>query len=244
MIEPTTLEKTGRFINQIEKAVDERSIDAVLCDITRPMGLTAIFGGIVPMSTMTASEVRSRVVLQRFPKGWAERYNQRAYVFRDPIVERLHQDHEPFYWKAAYDSSRSASNVSLIRGESAEFGLRGGFVVPIVLLDGSTAAVSFGGADIDLSPSDESVLSFVANYVMGQLLQRRWSSQRARSYVSAREYDCLLWAAEGKTDWEISVILGISNSTVTKHILSARRKLGATTKPHAVALAMRDGIIR
>nr|WP_244613872.1 helix-turn-helix domain-containing protein [Nitrobacter winogradskyi] len=51
--------------------------------------------------------------------------------------------------------------------------------------------------------------------------------------MTPREWDCLLWAGEGKTDWEISVIPGISRSTVTKHIMAARAKLGAV-KAHSL----------
>ncbi|MCV9937367.1 hypothetical protein OIU35_13490 [Boseaceae bacterium BT-24-1] len=42
----------------------------------------------------------------------------------------------------------------------------------------------------------------------------------------------------------MSIILGISKPTVTKHILSAREKLGAVTKAHAIAIALREMIIR
>ncbi|AZO81986.1 MULTISPECIES: helix-turn-helix domain-containing protein [unclassified Bosea (in: a-proteobacteria)] len=72
----------------------------------------------------------------------------------------------------------------------------------------------------------------------------RFNVGRAGRRISARAYDCLLWAAGGKTDWEISIILGISKPTVTKHILSAREKLGAVTKAHAIAIALREMIIR
>jgi LuxR family quorum sensing-dependent transcriptional regulator len=53
-----------------------------------------------------------------------------------------------------------------------------------------------------------------------------------------------LWAGEGKTNWEISAILGISKSTVTKHIMAAREKLGAVSKAHAIATAIRTKLLR
>ena len=165
-------------------------------------------------------------------------------MFRDPIVERLQSDQKPFSWQDAYGSSEDPANVTLIRGEASEFGLRDGFVVPVALLDENVAAVSYGGANPDLSPDDQAVLSFVSNYAIGQLLQRRHSADLARGSVTAREYDCLLWSGEGRTELDISLILGISKSTVTKHILSAREKLGALSKTHAVAIAMRQNILR
>lgn len=53
--------------------------------------------------------------------------------------------------------------------------------------------------------------------------------------LSARERDSLAFVADGKTTWEISVILGISEATVRFHLDNARRKLGAVNRTHAVA---------
>ena len=244
MLTSLPMDKTWRFVRDIDEACDERAIERVLLDVTRPLGIFLIGGGVVPLPEASAREIRKRTLLQCFPDEWAERYNRCGYIFRDPIVERLQRDRAPFTWKDAYSSSAHADNVALIDGEAREFGLRGGFVVPIALLDGALAAISFGGADNAFSPDDQSVLGFVANYAIGAVLQRRCSSRRSRHVLSPREHDCMLWAAEGKTDWEIATIIGISKPTVTKHILSAREKLGAVTKAHAIVLALRQGIIR
>ncbi len=56
--------------------------------------------------------------------------------------------------------------------------------------------------------------------------------------VSAREIDCLRWMAAGKTAWEVSAILGISERTVRFHLNAAREKLQCTTTTQAVAKAV------
>jgi len=56
--------------------------------------------------------------------------------------------------------------------------------------------------------------------------------------VSAREIDCLKWMAAGKTAWEVSAILGISERTVRFHLNAAREKLACTTTTQAVAKAV------
>src|SRR5262245_24315384 len=61
--------------------------------------------------------------------------------------------------------------------------------------------------------------------------------------LSARELDCLKWTAEGKTAWEASVILGISERTVRFHLYAAREKLKCATTTQAVAKAVRDNMI-
>ena len=53
--------------------------------------------------------------------------------------------------------------------------------------------------------------------------------------LTDRERDSLAWVAEGKSDWEIAVILSLAESTVRFHVDNARRKLGAVNRTQAVA---------
>ena len=62
--------------------------------------------------------------------------------------------------------------------------------------------------------------------------------------LSQRENDCLFWACEGKTAWEISQIIGLSQRTVTFHLMNITNKLRANNRQHAVALAIMKGIIK
>lgn len=64
-----------------------------------------------------------------------------------------------------------------------------------------------------------------------------------KSKLGDREKEVLAWIAEGKTAEETATILGISRRTVEWHIQNARRKVQATNIVHAVAMAVRYGII-
>ncbi len=61
-----------------------------------------------------------------------------------------------------------------------------------------------------------------------------------RARLSAREVECLRWTAVGKTTWEISVILKLSEHTVTDYLQSAAAKLNAVNRTQAVAEAIRQ----
>lgn len=58
--------------------------------------------------------------------------------------------------------------------------------------------------------------------------------------LTAREREGIGLVAEGKTDWEIATILGVSPATARFHIDNARCKLGATNRAHAVARFLRS----
>jgi len=238
------LDQTWQFIERVERSTEAGEVEQCLMEIASDYGFSTLFGGVVPSARVSPEEIKSRILFQRFPLEWAGRYNDRGYVFRDPIVHRLQYDRNPFDWQEAYTSCDFPKDVALIQGEASEFGLRVGYVVPVSTLDGQLAAVSFGGCHADIGAEGRAALSFVANYAVGNFLHFKESHKRLLGKVTPRESDCLLWASEGKTDWEISVILGISRSTVTKHIVSARDKLGAVNKPHAIAMALRIKLLR
>jgi LuxR family quorum sensing-dependent transcriptional regulator len=62
--------------------------------------------------------------------------------------------------------------------------------------------------------------------------------------LTAREREVLRWAADGKTSWEVSVILRISERTVKFHLLQASRKLNAVNRTSTVAKALARGLIK
>jgi DNA-binding CsgD family transcriptional regulator len=56
--------------------------------------------------------------------------------------------------------------------------------------------------------------------------------------VTAREAQILSWVRAGMNNQQIGVELGISALTVKNHVQKILRKLGASNRAHAVALAM------
>ena len=67
--------------------------------------------------------------------------------------------------------------------------------------------------------------------------------EQDRPRLTPRERDSLAFVADGKTDWEISVIMGVSEATVRFHVDNARRKLGAVNRAQAVARLSIHGML-
>jgi DNA-binding CsgD family transcriptional regulator len=67
--------------------------------------------------------------------------------------------------------------------------------------------------------------------------------QPERPSLTPRELETLRWTMEGKTAWEVGVLLGISERTVVFHVNNAMHKLGSINKQQAVLKALRLGLI-
>lgn len=62
--------------------------------------------------------------------------------------------------------------------------------------------------------------------------------------LTAREIECLNALADGLDTQGIAQLLKISVPTVSMHLTNVRHKLGAQTREHAVAIAMRNGLVK
>jgi DNA-binding CsgD family transcriptional regulator len=61
--------------------------------------------------------------------------------------------------------------------------------------------------------------------------------------LTPREREVLTQIAAGMTSKEIAAASGTSRNTVRNHRTSIMAKLGAESAPHAVAIAMRRGLV-
>ena len=130
-------------------------------------------------------------------------------------------------------------------GEAAEFGLRDGYTVPLITIEGRQGGVSFAGQRLELAPEHRGMLTLIASYAFGRalLVQDRLSGSDSYRF-SPREVETLQWAAEGKTDWEIGELMGISERGVDSHLRALRGKLGAQNRAQAVAEGLRLKLIQ
>ena len=61
--------------------------------------------------------------------------------------------------------------------------------------------------------------------------------------LTDRQRECVMWAARGKSDWEIARILSISEDTVGEHLRHARERYGVSKRTLVAIHALFDGTI-
>jgi LuxR family quorum sensing-dependent transcriptional regulator len=188
------------------------------------------------------------IMLSGWSETWLERYVSQDYVQIDPVARRLQDATDPFTWSEVVAGRSLAPQARQVMEEAADLGMRDGLCVPLYDLDGRRSVLSMAARTIDLSPADKGVLHLVGMYAQNrirEMIEARGSAPLLpqRPPLSPRERECLQWTAAGKTSWEISTILSLSQSTTDGYIASATRKLGAANRTQAVAEGIRRGLI-
>jgi len=77
----------------------------------------------------------------------------------------------------------------------------------------------------------------------GRASRAEMMAERPAAALSTRERQILHWVREGKTNHAIGAELGISGWTVKNHVQRILAKLGAANRAHAVAMAMKAGLL-
>lgn len=181
---------------------------------------------------------KDRVWGVTWPEGWLKRFADQRYQLVDPLIRHMHLSAEPFRWHEV--RSTAGPDALRVLDEAREFKMHDGFALPIYGADGAMIGVTVAAEHYELDKRDEAALHLAAIYFHAKLARYRAGASTPPKVVrlTPRERECLSWVASGKTDWEISQILSISEQTAHEYVQNAISKLGATTRAQAVAIAM------
>lgn len=197
------------------------------------------------------------VMADDLPDGFLDEFESRC-VTNNPSTQLLVSSTKPFLWSDL--PQRLGSDASGLE-ETAEvarsFGMANGICVPIHHPGGYVGAVGIAGPAKEISKEAAIILQMMAIHFHDRARElsskrekrcskppdKRAKNGRDACALSPRERECVGWVAEGKTDWDIGEILGISQSTAHFHIENAKKKLQVPTRVQLVVKAISRGYI-
>lgn len=128
---------------------------------------------------------------------------------------------------------------------AGEHGITSGITVPVGAPGLSWSFMTFttdATKDLrDLLPTLPSLTYFASCLHVAMARLQGWDEKRPD--LSQRELEVLHWAAVGKSSWEMSMIIGVSERTVNFHLYQAARKLDVKGRRAACARATALGLI-
>jgi DNA-binding CsgD family transcriptional regulator len=187
-------------------------------------------------------------------EGDEARWHEQRIALSSPLLRACRYESEPF-WANADGFRTQQPNPYLDAIDLSNFEkralCRASIVVPIHLPFGQIGVVLIGPTDIsrtDVSAEYEAFADswgacahrFIAGYVK-VMRTRQWLPVDCQ--LTRREVECLRWAAVGKTDKEISLILARSHATVRFHIQNAGEKLDAVNRSQTIFKAAQLGYL-
>ncbi|MDE2183695.1 MAG: LuxR family transcriptional regulator [Alphaproteobacteria bacterium] len=180
-------------------------------------------------------------LISTYPVGWTDHYLNVHYERLDPVIRVAHQRTEPFEWGLGADDFDLSKQQQTFFDEAAEFGIRCGFTIPIKDARGPVAAVTFA-SDVRRPEFQRSiqanarVLQLMAISLHAHARRKLYTDIDIKGvHLTARERECMHWAAQGKSRWETGQILKVSAWTVKFHLDNAKAKLGVRTVTQAIA---------
>lgn len=182
------------------------------------------------------------VMLHNYPAEWVRRFSEYKLYEIDPVLIYAEHSLLPFSWADPVFRARLTDPQLQILKDAEQFGLVGGYTIPI------HQPRSSGAPTASCSVVPESDAPDTQRYFAVQLMAVRLYEAARRELhpqpksvtktpLSPRERECLELAALGKDNWTIGQLLRISEHTVHRHIESAKRRLGVATRVQAILAA-------
>ena len=214
--------------------------DNALMSLAR-FGIDKIIAAVITPNPSQQARIDVTALINNWPSDWVEHYLRREYFLIDPALIRRSGPHNAARWRDVFQGSRDRREQEIIGG-AREHGLGDGVTFTIAAGRGAFATVSFAGENIECADCDLDAIALVAHFAATKAICLLDASA-AQPSLTQRERDVLLWTCEGKTEWEIGAILGISEHSADKYVRSLKAKLAATSKTHMVAKAFRLGLV-
>ena len=226
------------FVTLIEKLA---TCQDVIDHFSRAMGEFGYDSYI--MTALDERDFTQRVMASGWDPEWVAIHTDRKLKDADPVRRHVLRSVNPCFWtEAPYDRQREP-RAKEVMDLAADFRMKEGFCVPI-REGGSVRAVSVAGDKPDSGPIIKSVLHIISlfTYCRFRALINP-ALPPSHSLLTYREREALRWVSIGKSDWDISTILHISERTARAHVANAMHKLKAANRTAAVTEALSRGEI-
>jgi len=192
-----------------------------------------------------ADDRRLTPMLDSAQAGISGRTGLLALALGDCFARRAKATTQPCWWAAHDDCLIAASLTRCLWAERmpAPDGMPAALALPLVDECGHAGIVVLWGEDIALSMPALADLQARCLSLFARVARLQPEAPRVAPPVSPRELECLKLTANGQTSEEIAVTLGLSVHTANQYLTNSTHKLNAMNRMHAVAKALRLGLI-
>jgi len=185
--------------------------------------------------------------LHNYPSRWADYYEANALGVCDPVHRASQVTNVGFRWQRIPELIQLTPKDQQILVRGRNEGIGDGFTVPANVPGEAFGSCSFANEEGRPIAAPKLALAQLAGAFAFEAARRLWHVRdpvtKDAPRLTDRQRDCVYWAARGKTDWEIGVILHVSEETVARHIKLARERYGVDKRSLLAIRALFDGTL-
>lgn len=229
-----------KTLTNISRAQNNQSVLRALKCLSETFGLDYIYitQFVNPVRDMPDTWLR----IHNWPSQLIQERIGKNVLKKDPLYRKAINAHLPFSWKDARDEA-DAEGLEVLK-QAEKYGLAEGWLIPIRSDDLPVGGVSFGGPVCTATSEDLKIISEAATHAYARIFALSGRSKtRPIERLSQREAEILTLIAEGCKNEEAAKILGIGRDAIKDALTRCYRKLGASSRADAVALALQSGQI-
>ncbi|WP_104400280.1 helix-turn-helix transcriptional regulator [Vibrio penaeicida] len=227
-----------QLISSSHGVTTQPQLKRLCADITETLGVDYY---LIALFTPLNTQHYDVFLINNYPEDWMEWYFEHNYRQSDPVLEYAKSGVAPILWHRDFDAM--PTDQQEVMEKAVEYGLKDGISIPIHGKGGTIGV--FSVANSEHIPDDkafeiEANMLSIWPYLHSAMSRVNVCEPKT---LTDREKEVLTWTAEGKTSWEASQIIGVSESTINFHIKNCINKLDAVNRHHAIAKAIIGGVI-
>lgn len=240
----TNFERADAFVRDLRGVCSEAQLADMLSDAAAGIGFRYFA---LTHHVDLRRDPNACIRLDNYPSEWVDYYDDHALGLADPVHRASHRTTRGFGWSELSTLIALTPEDRKILELGAARGIGDGFTVPANVPGESNGSCSFANpARVPMDGERIALAQLLGSFAF-QAARKLWRMRspipHAPPLVTERQRDCIVWAARGKTNWEIGKILGVESETVRAHLNNARERLDASNRTGLVVSALYAGII-
>jgi LuxR family quorum-sensing system transcriptional regulator CciR len=237
-------DRVDAFVQDLSQAKSLAELGALLASISSELGFHYFA---LTHHVDINSAPKPAIRLDNYPPEWVAYFDSQKLGVSDPVHRASHRTSVGFAWSKLSTLIPLTPRDHEVLALAAQHGIGDGFTVPANVPGESHGSCSFATAPGVWLQADHLALAQLVGSFGFEAARRLFGMRHGPGaqpvQLTDRQRDCVVWMACGKSDWEISRILGVSPETVIRHIKMARERYGVGKRTQLAVHALFDGII-
>jgi LuxR family quorum-sensing system transcriptional regulator CciR len=233
-------DRVDAFVRDVRKLDSEGELAGAMDEIVTDLG----FRYFALTHHVDLNRSNAAIRIHNYPAGWEEWFDEQELGTSDPVHRASVITSVGFAWSRLPEMIALTEEDQKILERARAHGIGDGFTVPAHVPGEAHGSCSFACVTGErFAEENLALLQLVGafSFETARRLHRARNTEPVR--LTDRQREVVIWAARGKSDWEIGRILKISEATVGEHMRHAGQRYGVSKRMLIAVNALFDGTI-